>query len=231
MTRLKLPFAAIATVLVLLFVVGCNKSQPTSSVFGKLQPVPETKDESGWPVYQVTAQGFSLSLPPDWRHIEMDPATWEAKSKEILQQNPQLEQMLAGFKQQMTAGIKFYGFDEGTIGTRFGTNINVGLLAVPAGATLDTIVAQTMVQYESAPGVLKPVEQKRLKTKAGDCARIQFKMTMNTPNKGQMTMALTQFVFFQNDKCFVVTGTTRLESEAKYAATFEKIGQSFRFTN
>jgi len=45
-----------------------------------------------------------------------------------------------------------------------------------------------------------------------------------------MRVALKQYQFVHDGHAYIVTFTAAAGHEAKYAATFEKIAQSFRFT-
>ncbi len=231
MNCLKLTFGVVCAIVVLSIGGGCKKKNSADTELGKTQPVPEAKDESGWPVYQVASEGFSLSLPPDWRQIDLDPAKWENTTKDLGEKNPQLKSMFSGVRQQIGNGIKFFGFDQNSASTGFATNINVIRVPVPAGITLDALIEQSKAQYQVLPGVQKPIEQSRVKSKAGDCARFQVTMVMNGPNNTQFKFTTTQFVFLKDDKCFTVSIATKPESVSKYISTIDHIAQSFQFTN
>lgn len=135
-------------VLALLVILGagtaCRKRGTATDVAaGKTLPVSETKCETGWPLYEVAAEGFAVELPPGWRRFEMDPKTFEAKFQDTLKQNPQLEPMLANLRQQVAAGVKFFGFDVATKGPGIATNVNILVLPVLPGGTLDSTAADT----------------------------------------------------------------------------------------
>ncbi|HEV3144825.1 MAG TPA: hypothetical protein VGZ47_13125 [Gemmataceae bacterium] len=197
----------------------------TESSPGKTMPVPGARDPSGWPVYEVTAEGFAIALPPDWRQFDMNPKTFEAKMDEAIKQNPQLQPMAGALRQQVAQGVKFYGFDETTTRTGFATNINIIRTPLPAGGTLDSIVQESLRQYENMPTVTKPISHERL----GDRERLRARMTMTMPNGQTATLAITQFILAHGKDGYAVTLTTLADQEAKYSATFDKIGQSFRF--
>jgi hypothetical protein len=195
---------------------------------GKILPVADAKDENGWPLYEVKTEGFALSLPPDWRQFDMNPATFEAKLKETLTRNPQLESLLGSLRQQVASGVKFFGFDEASMKTGFTTNVNVLRLPVPPGRTLDMEVMAAVKQMESLPTVAKPIFHERLKMTTGDCERLRYQMTMKLPSGKDVSLAITQYVLIKDNDSYAVTLTTTSDQEAKYTPTFEKIGQSFR---
>ncbi len=220
----------LASILVLLFITGCGKRGPTMDPsVGTIKPVPEAKAESGWPLYQVPAEGFALALPSDWRQFDMNPTTFEARFSETLKQNPDLKGMLETIRQQIAKGIKFFGLHEPTMRTGFATNVNVLCLPLPPEGTLDFVVADTLKQLESLPSVTKPIDHERVKTPAGDCERFRYKMAIQTPTGKTVSIALTQFVFVKGATGYVMSLGSLVSQEAQYADTFEKIGQSFRF--
>jgi hypothetical protein len=191
--------------------------------------VPAASPATGWPLYEVKAEGFALELPPDWRQIDMNPATFETKMKELMKQNPQLEPMMANLRQLLAAGFKFYGLESATIGKGFTTNVNVIKQRLPAGATLDAGVADAVRQLEGLPTVAKPVVRERVQMPAGECERLRVKMTMQAPSGQAVALATTQYLFVKGGDVYSLTFSTLQDREAGYAPTFEKIAQSFRF--
>jgi len=69
-----------------------------------------------------------------------------------------------------------------------------------------------------------------LKMTTGDRERFRYRTSMTLPSGQKATLAITQFVLMKDKDGYVVTLTTLPENEAKYAPTFDKIGESFRLT-
>jgi hypothetical protein len=225
----KWPAWVLAAALALTLGTACGKrGAATSTPAVQILPVAETKDEGGWPLYEVPAEGFALALPPGWRRFDMDPKTFEASFNGVLAQNPQFGAMAGNLRQQMASGVKFFGLDEATLGTGFATNVNVVRVPLPPAGGLDAAVADSVKQLESLPNVVKPVARERLP--AGGRERLRFRMTMNAAAGRSATVVVTQYLAVRDKDGYALTLTTLAEQEAKYAATFEKVGQSFRFT-
>jgi hypothetical protein len=223
-----------ALLFALLLLIGCGtacskRSRAPDTSVGTIQPVPHARAEGGWPLYEVPAEGFALALPPDWRQIDMNPATFEAKFQETLKQNPQFEALHANLRQQVMAGTRFVGFDEATIQTGFATNVNVLRLPLPPGGTLDTAAAQSLRDLEKVPNVTKPIAHERVKIATADSERFRYKVTAQVAPGQTQALSITQFLFVKGTNGYMVTLTTLSAREVHYAATFEKIGQSFRF--
>lgn len=191
--------------------------------------MPDAKSESGWPLYEVPAEGFALALPPDWRQFEMNPATFEAKFQDTVKQIPQFEDMQGDLRQQLASGVKFFGFEGATFKMGFVTKVNVFRVRLTPEATLDTVVAEGITDLENLPNITKPIVHERLKMTAGDGERIRLKFTRQMPTGQTVTLAMTQFTLVKGSDCYVVTLWTLADQADKYAPIFEKIGQSFRF--
>src|SRR5262249_23621941 len=125
MTHAKWLVCVFVVICIMSVGTACRKRGPGTNSTGTILPVPQTTTEAGWPLYEVPAEGFALSLPPDWRQIDMDPKTFEAKFSELARQNPEFEGMRENMRTQIKAGIKFYGLDSTTQRTGFATNVNV----------------------------------------------------------------------------------------------------------
>lgn len=230
MMRCRWSALLVGSILVTSLGTGCHRRAPVADTSpGKIMPVPEAKAEDGWPLYEVPAEGFALALPPDWRQFDMNPATFEAKLDETLKKNPEFKPLLANLRQQLGAGFKFFGIDETSLKTGAVTNVNVLRLPIPPGRDLDTIVAETVRQVESLPTATKPIVHERVKITAGDAERFHYKWTMQAPTGQNIPLTVTQFILVKGTDHYVVTMTAVGDQDAKYAATFEKIGQSFRF--
>jgi hypothetical protein len=232
MTRSTFKLLALVIVLVCCIGVACRKGPGSSDTSpGTIQPVPEARDESGWPYYEVAADGFGLSLPPDWRQVDMNPATFESKAQELTRQNPDLAPMFTGLRGQLATGVKFFGFDLRTKRNGFATNVNVLRYALPAGSrSLDAATAASLAQLEAIPGIAKPVSHERIKVPNGERERFRSKLTMSSPAGASVTTAMTQYLLVRGEDGYVVTLVTTAEEADQRFATFERIGRSFRFT-
>jgi hypothetical protein len=215
--------------IVMFFGTACSKrKEPTDSTPGKVLPVPENRDEKGWPFYEVAAEGFGLALPPDWRQFDMDPKRFQAKYDEVMAKNPELAHLLSNARQQIANGVKFFGFDQATVGTGFATNVNVLRHPIPPGQTLDTVVAETIRQIDGVPEVAKPVVHERVTLASGARERLRYNISMRSPDGKSNVLVITQYIVVKGTDSYIVTMTTGRDQEDKYAKTFDGIGRSFR---
>lgn len=221
--------ALLAGVVLVCAAPGCKKRNRGTEIEGvTIMPVPEARSETGWPVYEVKNEGFAVSLPSDWRQFDMNPATFEKTFGDVIKNNPQMKELYPNLLQQIRAGIKFFGLDEATMRTGFATNANVVVVTLPGPMTADQVFDSAAAELERLPNVHRPFDRTRVRTGAGDALRLRCQMDMQLPT-GNTRLALTQYVFAAPGKCYTLTLGTTAQQEAKYAETFDKIGQSFRF--
>lgn len=99
----------------LLLSAGCAKRGPGLPFTPR--DVPEARDEKGWPLYEQAGDGFAVALPPDWVAADLTPEALNRTLNEGLKANPELQAMQQNIRQQVTAGMKFIGFEQAGIGS------------------------------------------------------------------------------------------------------------------
>jgi hypothetical protein len=224
------------TLLLVLFVlifatIACKKrTAAIDSSIGKVMPVAEEKSESGWSVYRMPEEGFSLELPPKWRNIEMNPVTLDAKLKELSDKEPQLESLAPNLREQAKSGIKFYGLDFTGMKNGFTTNVTVLHITLPTRTTMDAGVEEALRGLETLNIVSESINHERMEIGGLECERFRYKMILWIPGLQDRTVALTQLLFLKGTDDYTLTFMTLPELEKKYSSIFEKIGQSFRVT-
>jgi hypothetical protein len=227
MTRGNRQALAVCAAVLLALCPACKKRGGELADGVTVLPVPGAVDENGWPRYELAAEGFAVSLPPDWRQLDLAPEKFQAVYDEMTAKNPEFAPLLRGVREQAGRGVKFFGFDPATAGTGLATNVNVMRQPVP-GVTLDAAVADTLRAMEGLPDVAKPVAHERLTLRAGECERLRYRLTMTAPTGQRATLALTQYVAVSGGNLYVMTMGILPHREAEYAGVFEGVGRSFR---
>lgn len=232
MNRRQLLYQTVCIVTLLLLLIGCggSKDKPTPT------PVPPTAApiptlEPDWTLYEKPEYGFAIALPPRWEQIDMDAQTLEASLEMLGDENPEMATLLSGQASSLViSGIKFFGFDVSVeaVSTGFATNVNV--LSQPLGMemSLDVFTQVTVAQLENMELVKGRVSQRRVNLSTGEAVELKYRMEMQVPYGGTVTIAVTQYAFIRGEDAYVITlGTTEDQVET-YAPLFEKIAQSFR---
>lgn len=211
------------------FELACEKkavvTNSGSETAKQLAPVSK---EPGWAEYQMEAEGFTISLPPDWRQVDMDPKTFDRITSELVRQKPELRPMFASLRQQIAAGCKFFGFDLPSAKTGFATNVNVICFRLRPGDTLDSIVAENLAQMGGLSTISKPITHERIISSGGDRERLRYLLTVRSANGQDSTKSVTQYFLANGQNGFALTLVTLPDQSAKYTQVFEKIATSFR---
>jgi hypothetical protein len=190
-------------------------------------PLPEARAENGWPVYELQEEGFALSLPEDWRQIDLNPEKFEANISEMLKRNPEFKPVIDGFQKQIASGVKFIGINQTTMTTGLATNVNVLRLPIPPWMTLDSVVEETLNQMGNLSTISKPIFHERVKIAGVEVERLSFQITINNPVQ-KIVQSMTQFVMFSDGEVYFVTFGTLSNRQEQDAPIIEKIAKSFR---
>jgi len=221
----------LSILIVLLFLagVGCNKRSALPSAPGmKAMPVPRATAEKGWPLYEVPAEQFALTLPPDWIHLEVNPLTVDDMLKKMVANNPEMVGVGDTIRQQVKAGVKFLGFEKQAIGKRFATNVSVIKLALPPGATLDAVADSSIQQIRTLCKPTGAIDRERKTTPHLEAERIRFNPQMAGPDGRQLSLTTFQHYYVTEKDYFVLTFTTTANRADQDADVANSIGDSFR---
>ena len=194
---------------------------------GLYLPVPEAKDANGWPRYVVSAEGFSIALPPEWRQLDLNPARMEANMQQMMKQNPQLNSLLGQSKEHLAA-LKFLGLDEKGAFKGYTPNLSVLCQQQPDWATLDLVAKETIGQLEKLETVVKPVVHEHIEKEGANHEKLRWKMALKNLFGQQQEVEIRQLIFQMNSTFIVVTMGCMAERADRYTATFETVERGFQ---
>jgi hypothetical protein len=204
---------------------------PTNTrVVQRLTPPPPTVLSSGWKRYERPADGFAITLPPEWQSIDLDPATFESAINVLKEKNPQFGNQLQGqISRLITLGTKFSAFDlsPASFQNNFATNLNIIVEPLPFAASLDFYTQATESQLKTLSAVQQPVVSRRVNTVAGPAQELQYHLKLVATGNQPVTTYTNQFLFVRGKSAYVVTLTTLENKEKDYTDIFEKIGTDF----
>jgi hypothetical protein len=218
----------VLAILVFLPGIGCGRrSDPASASGLKTLPVSEVNAENGWPLYEVPAEGFALALPPDWVHIEVNPQTLDDMVQKLMANNPNLAGMDDTIRQQVKAGVKFFGFEKQLIAKSFTTKVTLLKGPLPAGTTLAALVDQKVAQIQAQFKPTTTIDRKQRTTPHLEAERLRFNFQMAGP-AGQLDLAIFQYYYVTGMDHFVLAFTTTVDRADHYTDIASSIGDSFR---
>jgi hypothetical protein len=210
-------------VLVALLLAACGASAGTAA---KPTPTPSPSLESGWKLYSVTAEGFTIALPSNWDKVDLNLTSADAAA--AFKDNPAFVKFLQGI--QLNKYIKFFGVDKQTVASDFATNVNVVGVSLPDSVTtLDQVVAAELATYKR---LQVSTTHQRVHLSAGAAEQVDYTLTPNTASGGQVLTAIKQYILLRlgaHPTEFVVTLTTKVDQASSYEVTFGKIANAFRY--
>jgi hypothetical protein len=172
-----------------------------------------------------TSDGFSISIPPSWRAIDMDPQTMKAAFKTMVDQNPALAQSYSVEQMQalVQQGIKIMAFDFGSGGGH--TNLNVLQQTLPSEMSASVFsqlaASQVEVQLKISPPKIEPATVGGL-----DAQVIRYDLPLQTAN-GTFNASFSQYIVMRGKDAYIITFTSRFEDAVGSRATFDQIAANF----
>jgi hypothetical protein len=222
-TRRLVP--AVAGVLIALG-AGCRK-QDARFPF-PTRDVPSSKDENGWPLYEQSADGFALALPPDWVALELNAAALDQALELGIRSNPDFQVIERQIRQQIAAGIKFMGMDKAGVQSGSPANVHIMKTALDAGASLQNAVDGILEELNGMSTIERPIARERVTLKAGQGERLRYILPVKRPDGRPVRAAIIQYVLAPGKDLYVITCTTTADQVERYQPTFEAIALSFR---
>jgi hypothetical protein len=182
-------------------------------------------ESGGLEVYEVSSQGFSIGVPPEWRVISVDEALPEADREELARDNPELAPLF----EAIVSGdqpIKLFAFDP-EVEDRFATNVNVLAIDLPSDVGLEDFAAANEADIENFSGRVGPVASETADLPSGPARRLTYRVRVTTEGR-ERTVATLQYFVVGDGKGYVVTFSTLPNLSDRYEPTFDRIVRSLR---
>ncbi|MFO7943113.1 MAG: toll/interleukin-1 receptor domain-containing protein [Anaerolineales bacterium] len=113
-------------------------------------------DENGWKKFFYPESGFSITIPPSWRHLNLTAEDIDEVLNEIEETNPEMEDVFSSdlLKNMMSMGIKFIAVDTSmdSITSNTPTNLNVLVSDLPINLSLSDYLELNVQQLRGMYG-------------------------------------------------------------------------------
>lgn len=219
---------AFGSILLILFAVGCAADQDKSTKRSPTVTIP-----TNWILYEKQKEGFEIALPPSWRQIIMDPITRETAIKTAKEKFPQMATLAEDIgTDRLLSESGFYAIEaapDATLGDGSSAKINIIKVPLETSIPLDVLVQANIREMEKIPEIEKPILTRRVNLTAGEAVEIRHRMRINFSGQ-TMTESSTLYAFIRGENVYLITLGTGDKNAEKYALTFDRIANSFRFT-
>ena len=189
--------------------------------------VKHTTLNSGWIRSDLPSEGLSITTPPSWVTLPLDPDSIDSALETFQESNDARFEFMAGQIEQFrdTREFKLFGFEqEPSSSETFHANMSV--LATDAGlpSTLDAFADINVQQLESYWGVTD-VERQNIQLASGEAVKIGY--TLPLPVTGDPIRAsITQYLLLRCSTGVIVTFTASDEYAEKLDPLFTQIADT-----
>jgi hypothetical protein len=174
--------------------------------------------------YDISAGGFSLSVPDTW-HATTSSQTDPASFKRFLDENP----ALAPFTEARERGespFTFFAWDPDAR-EEFLTNLTVSVTPVASNTTPEQYRRSAIAEAREI--AISVVETSDVSLPAGTALRLSFEAKFDVDRRTKKVSTL-QYAMLRDGQSYVLTCTTLPQFAARYRTIFEATVDSFRFT-
>lgn len=197
------------------------------------EPLPsivETKLDNGEVLYQLPAEGFSMTLPPDWHVVDMNTKD-AAELFEIMSDNEQLKAIYsdAYFQQLAVSGIEFYAMNVGedSLKGMIPATINVFQQNLRSEPTLEQFVDSNISQLQEFFNLTSEIEQETVTFGDKEAIRLTY-VAANVDPYGRTIMAKnSQYLLLDGSTAYVITLFMPEELAADYQTAFQANAETF----
>ncbi len=206
---------------------------PTAIVTEEVKSFTVEALEDGWLQYTYHECGFSISLPPNWAHLDLTADDLGEILSYANENNQQLGDVFSStyLRDSAAAGIKFMAADSSVASLSAGipTSINILIADLPFDISLDDYVEINIQQIRSMMGENLLIQQERIEISNTEGEEIIYEAEMNDVFGKPHLVALNQFLILVGRTQYVITFGTLREFSDVNQTIFYNILQSFEF--
>jgi len=180
-----------------------------------------------WQRYTVTADGYTLALPPDWQVVPLDRSALDryAQGKGEVSLDPRL---LDRAKERLNAGSGLWAALSPSDASGAAASINIIRQPLEKELSVEAFAQANIASLQKEKTLIGPIRQDWLNLTAGRVLRTR--VTFRSADQGGQELQITQFYLVYRKNGYVLTATAKAEQAQHYAPTFEGIIRSLRWT-
>lgn len=151
---------------------------------------------------EVASRGYAITLPDNWRRVDLDPQAVADLLAENADQFPEgmaqaIESQIGGL---MAQGVSLFAFRDPDDQAAAGTTLNI--LSLPSlGMSLDTLETLNVGQLEAMLGAGAAIETERVTLPAGEALRFAYEL----PIGGSQTAGTIQYLIVAESEQLVLS--------------------------
>lgn len=191
--------------------------------------------EDGWQNYLYKEYGFSLSLPPQWRHLDLSTDDFDEMFSVASDAIPELGALFSSeyIKNLAAEGIKLIALDisPDSLGSGFPTSVNVLVVDLPMDIAFDDLVELTVVQLKYMFGEDSGLTQETRLLGGIEAEKIEYQAETNDIFGQPHNVTYQQYLMLDGRTQYVLTFGSVEDLIGQNKEIFSEISQSFELVN
>lgn len=214
-----------------LALVGCGKSEPTTSTTGGSEPAktsdggeakPAASNEpaEGWKRITSKSGGFTIDVPEAWSPVDSENPEFKAFMDKLQKSNPG---MAASLSSQDNFELFVMDISDGSADDGFSDNINCIMQAGGPEKITDAVLESAGKEVVKQMPSKVPFTTEIIDLAGTRALRYKGTMTMNNPNGGEISTDILGTILVHNKQVFTFTISCGKGQQAGKMADFEKM--------
>lgn len=193
-------------------------------------------DENGWKNYYLVEEGFSVSLPPEWSHLDLSSDDMDKVIQAGSQINPQVKEMFNSetLRALIAAGIKFIAIDSSkeALMNNTSANLNILFMKMPIQISIEDFVDLNQQQIVKAYGENNiQITSSIIDVDGQPAGLLEYRLTAKSPTGETINMVISQCLVLYQGNQYALTLSRKAEVDQRYSGLLAQILATFRFHN
>ena len=190
--------------------------------------------DDGWAHYTYEGEGFKISLPPNWQHLDLFADDLELMFEMASESIPELGDLYSPgfFMAMIDAGMKFMAVDYSadSLFSASPSSLNLMVIDLPFDLTFDDYIDMSILQLKSVLGEDTPMQNERLEINGQVAEKLTYVNEVYDPAGTPHAIVLNQYLFLHGRTQYILTigsaeelSSTRSDILSEIATSFEII--------
>ncbi|MBX3096129.1 MAG: hypothetical protein KF812_04645 [Fimbriimonadaceae bacterium] len=171
--------------------------------------------------------GLTIDLPDEWVTVDFAQSDWRKNLSDRIEENPEVAKIEPLIPPRPSdSPVKMVSFDVRSQGDGFTDNMNIVVLPVPEGITLDMLVDANLEQMEGLQARGTSFAKKRVTVGGDEAGLVTWGM-----ESGDNLITMRTYFVMQGGKYFTITYSCLAARKQSYLAEVEKAMATVRFVS
>jgi len=184
---------------------------------------------TGGTIYKLPDEGFSISLPPGWMRLNLNPTALDETLKSIGENNSHFKDIFSSetMRKQIASGMKFYALDTSPRSLQSSQPISVNVIKsqILTDVPLDMLVQVLVPQLQKVYNATVTHQPFKLGNVDGEALRLTT--TIKTSTGVSVPIKFVQYVALDGSTLYIISSGSSSSLASIYTPIFDQIAKSF----